>query len=188
MQTTMSPNEYSTLGSFMKKAKTYVEWGCGDSTVLAASVDVPNIISTDSSLNWIEKTKHRCEEYKYQPKFIHIDIGKLGKWGTPIDESKKDYWPRYCTYVWQDHRSINADLYLIDGRFRVACFAQIYRYCTGNSIIAVHDFASRQKHYSVIHEIGREIFSIEDLSFFVVQRHKLDLAYKILREYQYDYK
>jgi hypothetical protein len=183
----MAKSEFTLLSAFLRKAQTYVEWGCGSSTEIASFIGVPEITSIDSSKQWIEDTQKMCSKYKTQPKFLHVDIGELSEWGTPIDESKKDKWPEYHTSLWCN-KTINADLYLIDGRFRVACFCQIYRHCMGNSIIAVHDFSSRQKHYSSIHEIGREIISLDDLSFFTLRKNKLDMAYKIFREYQYDYK
>ncbi len=62
-------------------------------------------------------------------------------------------------------KSYDADLYLIDGRFRVACFMKTLLNCRPDAMIMVHDFASRSE-YSIIKSMAREIAVVEDLSVF----------------------
>ena len=49
--------------------------------------------------------------------------------GYPKDEVTKDRWPSYYTDIWNDPILSYADLYMIDGRFRVACFMKILLHC-----------------------------------------------------------
>ena len=185
MKLNMTENECNLFIAFITKANSYVEFGSGGSTVLASKHVQDWIISIDSSKEWIEKVKNYCEK---PIDFIYEDIGPIENWGSPVDPSTKNRWSNYHTNTWNVIHSWDADLYFIDGRFRVACFAQIYAHCRLDAIIGFHDFTSRQKHYSIIKEIGREIASVEDLSFFVPIPNKMDKALNILKDYKDDYR
>jgi hypothetical protein len=185
MQLNMTTSECNLFVAFITKTRTYVEFGCGGSTIIASKHVKDWIISIDSAQEWIEKVKNYCDK---PIDFIYEDIGPIGKWGTPVDPSTKNRWHNYHTNTWNVLHSWDADLYFIDGRFRVACFAQIYLHCKENAIIAFHDFASRLKHYSIVYEIGREIASVEDLSFFVILPGKKRIAEEILEEYKDNYR
>jgi hypothetical protein len=82
--------------------------------------------------------------------------------GVPIDASTKSRWPDYHSNIWKIPDSAAADPYFVDGRFRVACFAQIVLHC---AVIGIHDFNSRPN-YHCVREIAREIATTGDLSFF----------------------
>jgi hypothetical protein len=74
---------------------------------------------------------------------------------------------------------------LIDGRFRVACFAQTVLRCSPDAVIGIHDFASR-KPYHVVREIAREIASTEDISFFLPAPGSRGRAFEMLDKYKED--
>jgi hypothetical protein len=181
----MKESESMLFLSFLRNSNKYLEFGCGGSTVLAASYVRHSVVSVDSSKEWIDKINKECEKCQIEPHFVYVDIGPVGDWGTP--QTPTGNWPNYHTKVWKHFDACDADLFLIDGRFRVACFAQILMYCS-NPIIAVHDFTSRKKHYSAIWEIGREIASVDDLSFFMPASNNLSKAKRILDIYKFDYK
>jgi hypothetical protein len=186
----MSKKESELFHSFITKAETYLEFGCGGSTYLASHFVKKKIISVDSSPKWIDLTKKECQKYPYQckPIFYYADIGSIGEWGTPNNEYEREKWLNYHTGVWGIGGTWSMDLYFIDGRFRVACFAQIYRRCDHQSIIGVHDFLSREKHYGPIRELGREIASAEDISFFLPIPDKMRRSQEIIDEFAYNYK
>ena len=48
-----------------------------------------------------------------------VYIGELGDWGFPKDSTNISLWPSYCESIWKYGR--DAELVLVDGRFRVAC-------------------------------------------------------------------
>lgn len=82
---------------------------------------------------------------------IHFcDIGPVGNWGIPIDESKRDAWPRYHADVWNDVPSDTVDCVFVDGRFRVACVLQALLRVRRDVPIVVHDFWDREHYHAVL--------------------------------------
>jgi len=167
MHLAMQDYEAKLFRSFMRCSTKYLEFGCGGSTCLAASLVSGSVITIDSSSEWLEKVSDHCRNTgsKVQPSMIYIDIGPTGDWGYPVDPATRDSWPNYHQRVWDDDRSSEADMYLVDGRFRVACFMQILLHSKCNPVIAIHDFSSRE-FYHVISEVAREIARADDLSVF----------------------
>jgi hypothetical protein len=103
----------------------------------------------------------------------------------PTDKNAMPRWPNYHSDIWKSRRSSEADLYFIDGRFRVACFAQVVLHCNENALIGFHDFKSRQ-HYHCVREIAREIATAEDMSFFMPLRDMKERASKMLEEFMFN--
>jgi hypothetical protein len=100
------------------------------------------------------------------PQMIHADIGPTRKWGHPTDASRD--WAAYHRDVWERPGAADADLFLIDGRFRVACVMQVVLRADPSAVIAVHDYADRAQ-YHVIGEVAREIARQSTLSLFVAR-------------------
>jgi hypothetical protein len=188
MRPRMSKSELALFFSFITHAETYVEFGCGGSTFLASHYVKKSVVSVDSSYKWIELTAKQCIGGQTEPFFYQADIGDTGEWGTPTNDMNKDKWPNYHSDVWGLKQTWSADLYFIDGRFRVACFAQIYRRATKQSIIGIHDFMSRQRHYGIVRELGREIASVDDISFFLPLPDRMALSQDIIDKYRFNYK
>lgn len=188
MHVTMTPDEWSLFTGFVRCARRYVEFGSGASTVLAAGLVKEDVIAFDSSQAWLERVAASCRERQtyLSPRLTFIDIGETKDWGFPKDETARDRWPHYHGSMWDDPSMSRGDLYLIDGRFRVACFAQALLHAGDAAFIAFHDFASRG-HYGDAHLIGREIVRVNDLSIFM-RRADFDpqLARKLLETYAYD--
>jgi hypothetical protein len=184
-ETTMVPRmtteETALYVSFVRNSRDYVEFGAGGSTVIASRFVTNSILSIDSAQGWLDQVGIACASSPTIPQLEFIDIGPTGDWGHPIDPSTKSRWPEYHSAIWRFPQSSNADLYLIDGRFRVACFAQIALRCKSTAIIGIHDFGSRAA-YHCIREIGHEIATAGDLSFFL-SIPKKDTAETLLRSY-----
>jgi len=181
MQARMSNKELALYMSFLKHSERYIEFGTGGSTVVASEHVKSWIISVDSSQGWLDKVLGACAGKKTIPEMKFIDIGKTGEWGMPIEPSRIQSWPSYHSSIWNS-RTSEADLYLVDGRFRVACFAQIVLHCRPDAIIGFHDFTSRP-HYHRVKEIAREVASAEDMSLFQPLPNVGEQAYRILAEY-----
>jgi hypothetical protein len=180
----MSEEEAALFLSFVRNSRIYLEFGTGGSTYLASKYVGDSIISVDSSQEWLDKVALACSPNPTKPKLVFIDIGPTGDWGYPTDASTSLRWPTYHSAVWKDPRSIEADLYLVDGRFRVACFAQIVLHCTSSAIIGIHDFRSRSA-YHCVREIAREVATAGDMSFFLPSPEK-DVAATILQSFCMD--
>ncbi len=188
MHLAMLESEGKLLRSFMRCSSNYLEFGCGGSTCLAVELVKGSVVSIDSSYEWLDKVDLECKrrEGVTSPVLHHVDIGPTGDWGYPVDLNTRDMWPNYHQDIWKTDNSRQADMYLVDGRFRVACFMQILFHCRSNPVIGIHDFASREK-YHVIKEVAREIATAEDLSIFQQRRDQdYERVRSILATYAYD--
>ena len=101
----LSEFERSLLIKKLKESKKYLEFGSGGSTFLAileGSCD--KIVSVESDPKWIEylKTFDTINEAKNLG-FESVDIGKVGDWGTPIEEDKRELFPNYSSNVFRDY-------------------------------------------------------------------------------------
>jgi hypothetical protein len=168
MQPSMKTPERLLLESLLRVTDHYLEFGSGGSTCLAAAMVGKSVTSVDSSAEWLDKVAEECraKTYPVQPRLIRADIGQTGSWGWPVDAATKTSWPKYHSDVWNEPGSANADTYLVDGRFRVACVMQVLLHARSDAVIAVHDFHSRP-HFHVIKDVAKEVARAEDLSVFV---------------------
>jgi hypothetical protein len=164
----MTAEEQAFISRFFRSAKSYVEFGCGGSTLLASKLMTGVVTAMDSSKEWIEKVRAECQKSpdQVQPRLINVDIGPTGDWGRPIDESTIDRWPQYSGIVWDYEGTQDADLYLVDGRFRVACFIETLMHCKPDAVILIHDYAPRLE-YHIVEEFARPFLACETLYAFI---------------------
>jgi hypothetical protein len=184
----MSEAEVSLFQSFLGCSENYFEFGAGGSTCFAAKLVKTSVTSIDSSKQWIDDVAKYCVDIRapIKPELIYVDIGPTGDWGFPIDDAQQEKWPTYHGSTWCNPAVSQTDLYLVDGRFRVACFMQIVLHCRPDALIVIHDFASRP-YYHVVRDVAREIATAEDLSVFQpLQQDVRDRAQTILWEYQFN--
>ena len=59
-------------------------------------------------------------------------------------------WPRYYEAVWTHDGPAAADLFLVDGRFRVACGLAVALHCRPEAKVAVHDFTGRPQYAGLL--------------------------------------
>jgi hypothetical protein len=164
----MAAEEQICFSLLLKSAQSYVEFGTGGSTVLAASVITQSIVAIDSSREWLDKVASSCTRAvtKVKPRLVYADIGPTGEWGRPIDGSCMERWGLYSTEIWKIDGADNADLYLVDGRFRVACFMETMMRCRADAIVVMHDYAPRAE-YHIVEQFARPILVCSNLSAFV---------------------
>ena len=188
MHITMAPDEWKTFAGLVRCAGRYVEFGAGASTVLAAELVSDWVVAFDSSQSWLARVAEACRERQTRlaPALTHVDIGELGDWGFPKDETSRDRWSRYHSSMWNDARLAEADLYLVDGRFRLACFVQALLHCGESAFIAFHDYASRP-YYHAASAVAREVLRVDDLSIFMRPRSfDSELAQRLIAEHAHD--
>jgi hypothetical protein len=170
----MSSKELALFTSFIKHSRRYLEFGCGGSTCVAARLVKQQVVSVDSSEEWIDKTFNECNEQsgarskEMNLDMVHVDIGPLKEWGWPADDQTRPNWRYYHSGVWDMDglTAKDADLVFIDGRFRVACFMQTLLHCRPDVPIMVHDFSNRPEYHAVL-EVAFQIASAENLSVFL---------------------
>jgi len=174
MNPRMSEKELRLFECFTRCSDRYLEFGSGGSTCVAANTVNTSIVSIDSSKEWQDNVRKYCtnNNTKLIPELLHADIGPTGNWGVPTDKNTRDKWPNYHGNIWTTPSASCADLFMVDGRFRIACFVQIVLHCEPDSVIMFHDFTSREK-YHVIKEVAREIASAEELSVFTLARGRI---------------
>jgi hypothetical protein len=180
MKPSMTSAEVDLFTSFATKAINYLEFGSGGSTYVATQLVQNSVTAVDSSSEWLERVRQACllNDCRLKPVLVAVDIGPTGDWGAPADYSTRDRWPSYYETVWDRADCSDCDLYLVDGRFRIACFMKILLNCRPDALIIIHDFASRPN-YHIVRDVAREIAIAEELSVFIP---KLGQSRKQIRE------
>lgn len=183
----MLADEFALFLQFVHCADSYLEFGSGGSTCVAAQYVPGQVISVDSSAEWLDRVRTVCDHNKWKtPKLLHVDIGGVRELGYPTQADSRSLWPNYHQSVWKIPESRHADFYLVDGRFRVACFLQVLLRCDETRPIGIHDYADRT-HYHIISNFADEIARASQFSIFIKKqpfdRHQ---AERILEEFSFN--
>ena len=149
----MPPEARAALERHLRAAGTYLEFGAGGSTVLAAQLSVPSITSIESSKAWIDHVAGSIGSFasKSVVRLLHADIGETKEWGHPVDDSAIRRWPGYFWGAWEAVRQggLDPDLVLVDGRFRVACFLSSLLHLPPGRTILWDDYVDRPQYRCV---------------------------------------
>jgi hypothetical protein len=141
----------------MPKARIYLEYGSGGSTIVAAKSRV-RFKSVDSDPFFLRAVENKITTEFGSPNgdFIYSNIGMTQLWGVPIfkrqSAGRRNRWKRYALAPWLNHdASFLPDLVLIDGRFRVACALTTIKYLTNKVSfeILVDDYALRPEYREI---------------------------------------
>lgn len=155
----MPPLAAAALRSKLEKSRCYLEYGCGGSSLLAASCSVRNIIFVDTSRSWIRKVESQLSGFpSVNFTGIFINVGDIREWGKPINQSKAINWKNYCYSPWEKASALNLapDLILIDGRFRVASFACSLLMAKIGTSVLFDDYLNRD-HYHVVESLAKPV-------------------------------
>ena len=152
LQPAMSAEEVALLRAFLSSCDRYVEFGAGGSTVLAATLVGRHVIATDSDPAWLDRVRDACRDaaVPVTPELVHAAIGPTAEWGHPAGAGSRALWPAYHETVWNRTRACDADLFLVDGRFRVACVLRVLLEASADALVAIHDFGVRPEHDPVL--------------------------------------
>ena len=152
----MSENEREVFVRAIKDSKNYIEFGSGGSTFITLKTTDAKIISVEGDPNWLDYMRNNNlvfeAEQSCRLKFYYIDIGKVGAWSKPVDDSKKELYPNYSQFIFDkltEEEMNNIDTVLVDGRFRVASALNSIYYCR-NAKIIIHDFFDRDYYHIVL--------------------------------------
>ena len=133
---------------YIKNCYVYFEYGVGKSTNYVIENTKAKIVAVDSDKTWIERIDISKREKDI--KLNWIDLGELEDWGRPKTYSHRKNFIDYISAVWR-FKTI-ADVILIDGRFRVACFLYCLLKSKEGSIIIFDDYTNRS-YYHVVEDI-----------------------------------
>jgi len=159
----MTEKEQNLFLSYVSNAEVYLEFGSGGSTMLALSSAVSKIYSVETSLEWIKYLRKRnksivCSEESDRLSFIYADIGAVAKWGRPTKTSDVNANEDYLEYLEQVFTSNpqlkDADVVLIDGRFRVECCQSVLSHTSEDTIIIFHDYWTRPEYHVIKEKIN----------------------------------
>ena len=118
--------------ALLGKAKSYVEYGAGGSTVLADRIDVATVtIEGDPYFAKAVRKKIR----PHGTVKLHVaDIGTTVEWGAPmfkrLTPARKAAWVGYVDAAYDEIKALKRplpDLVLVDGRMRRACALEAVR-------------------------------------------------------------
>lgn len=143
--------------------RSYVEFGCGGSTLCAVETPgIEHIWSVESDKDWVGKIMDHPAIAKAAAagrlNLRHVDVGPVGPFGRPVDPATQDRWPSYYEQIFEVPAARQADLFLIDGRFRVACILNTLLQCDRSARVAIHDFWNRPEYHIVLgfaEQVGR---------------------------------
>lgn len=189
----MTDNERKLFLDTVKKSKYYLEFGAGGSTFLVLKTTDAKVFSVEGDSKWIKYMKNN--DYIYEQElifrlcFYHIDIGEVGSFSYPINDSKYNEYPNYSSKIFLelDKEYVNnIDTIFIDGRFRVACVLNSILNVNKNATIIMHDFFNRE-YYHVVLKYLECINKVDTLGVFKIKDNiDNDEIISLIKEYQYD--
>jgi hypothetical protein len=154
----MTENEQTIFTQYVKNAKLYLEFGLGGSTIAALKNGGGKVYSVESSKDWIQYMEKKYKIISLSKKserlcLIHADIGNTRNGGYPIisnNENNFDCFLNYSKKIFEDYpETKNADVVLVDGRFRIACCLSVLLENKNNPVIMFHDFWLRPQYHAV---------------------------------------
>lgn len=161
----MTNKERLLFYKYLDHSNTFFEFGSGGSTYQAAKRNI-KIFSVESDIAWHHKiqedianftklindiyVKNKIEMY-FQPNITYLTVDlhvhKNG-WGYPGKDTNYSDWIKYSKAY--NHSKYNADLILIDGRFRVACGLNVFKEISNKVLIYFHDFWNRPYYHILL--------------------------------------
>lgn len=129
----------------LKNAKSYIEYGCGGSTVFAFTQSNTKIICVDTDPSWLEMVLNFIPGDLSRLDACHVGLGEVTDWGYPTDTNADG--TVYASWPWT--RTKDCDLVLIDGRFRVACFAKTMLEAKPGTAVLFEDYFDRNNYKEV---------------------------------------
>lgn len=138
----------------LHKAKLFLEFGAGGSTLLANSIGV-DTISVESDRFYAEAVRSALKS----PNICRIltpDMGITRQWGMPLF-STRTKGLRYVSAPFALLEGRFPDLIIVDGRYRVACALECARRAaeaSATSTLLLDDYAGRSHYYMLEDYLG----------------------------------
>lgn len=149
---TLPPEEGALLKAELDGVKSYLEYGSGGSTVLAAKLGVARIFSVECDYDWAENMRAALarEVPEHGHVLLHYSyVGKTGEWARPVSDRAWRHYHRYPTAIWQHPDFEHPELVLIDGRFRPACLLACCLSATRPLRVLFDDYTVRPAYHAV---------------------------------------
>uniref|UniRef100_A0A6C0DSF8 Methyltransferase n=1 Tax=viral metagenome TaxID=1070528 RepID=A0A6C0DSF8_9ZZZZ len=138
---------------YLARGSVYFEFGSGGSTVAAAKMkNIRRIYSVENDATWVSKVKTAVNDKDRVTIFyIEMDCGET-EWGNPGSRSTYDDWVRYSRALenLSSEEALEIDLFMIDGRFRVACLLNAFARMSDAALVMFDDFSDRPFYHIVL--------------------------------------
>jgi hypothetical protein len=158
----MTGRERALFERSVEKSATYLEFGCGGSTEIAVALGCRAVVSVEADRTWIDALRQKPtiqEAIARRQLFLeYVDIGPVGSWSFPKDDSKIRNWPTYFLTPFVKY-DFSYDLILVDGRFRNACAYASYAFMADDAVLAIHDYTTRSSYFDI-----EKFFELQELA------------------------
>jgi hypothetical protein len=151
----------------------YAEYGVGLSTTWVLNNTNADVITTDTSTEWIDKIKQSNQANLERLITYQVDVGVLKEWGRPTSYAKRENFVNYTDSVWRAHENI--ETVLIDGRFRVCCFLTSLKFAKQGTKIIFDDYINREHYHIIENYIQRDREYGRQCLFIVPEKDQLDM-------------
>jgi hypothetical protein len=142
----MSAGEIAFLERHLNHSQRYFEFGSGGSTAKAFLL-AGHVTSVESDVGW-HQFLQTVIGLGARIRWITVDLKVApNTFGAPGSGSSLRDWVNYTRAY---RREFNADLVLIDGRFRVACGLNLLPLISDETIVMYHDFTVRPRYFYVL--------------------------------------
>ena len=149
----MSEAKIQLLQDSFNRSSNYLEYGMGESSLLAAQNSLQNIISIDSREDCVASVQEAIANCPYSGNIhlMHANLGSTSAQGIPANEVMVKNWPQYYSSPWVEYRNLGhtPDLILINGRFQTSCFLYSILLCKTGTRILWNDYLNRSEHHFV---------------------------------------
>jgi hypothetical protein len=166
---TMTAKELAVLVDSLGRSHRYLEFGIGNSTRLACqSESIQRIDVVESSAQYASTITSMYPDLQLAQEsgklYLHlVNIGPTRVWGFPVNDSHREVWKHYPEIVHELEGGW--DTALIDGRFRVACVANLLLRVDSHCQILIHDFWNRNLYHVVLNYLD-VVRSVDTLGVF----------------------
>jgi hypothetical protein len=120
----MDPEGLAMFEASLRNARTYLEYGAGGSTVMAARMGKTGF-SVEGDRHYCRDVRRKLAGQPHKIELTYADIGPTKMWGhlrrTRQTPKSVAAWTHYVRRPFERHNGDFYDLVLVDGRFRVAC-------------------------------------------------------------------
>lgn len=146
----MPETEADAVRAAYRAARRIVEYGAGGSTIYAATDCQAAFLGIESDPEWRDRIAAEIAlraPDRHELTLRHVDIGPIGDWGMPSRPAAFRKYPGYALSPWVEPVFPEPDLMLIDGRFRLGCFAATVLNATAPLTILWDDYRDRPAYH-----------------------------------------
>ena len=172
----------------LSNSKCYLEYGTGNSTLLAKKLD-KEFYAVESDSNFFNFLKSHFDK-----NYILVSLGVVFFFSTPVFASIRRFYLnkraiKYASFVIEKMKrdQKKPDLVLVDGRYRVLCCLFIYKFLLENqnddTSIIIDDFQNR-RYYQILHNLF-DIEIIGRIGYLRSKKTELNID-RLINKYQFD--